>query len=307
VIPNYLKRNHVLAAIAKIDRVGVSAGRFGLKYAVVHEGRHYPPKLLISLAHEAAKGVPYPSILFGGGRETNGFLQRLGFVVVEKDGGAILSQISSLPKGQSPQSTLTTGQFSPKAEIERIANNLVHSAKIYTRSELKGRSSLPPQRAGIYAWFFKQCPPQVPINGCIQREGRTLLYVGISPESPNSSSHLRSRIREHYSRTAEGSTLRKTLGCLLEKELGTTLRCVGDRNRMTFSSNEGALSEWMAENAGVAWVEVAFPWQVEPHLIQSISVPLNLDSNATHPFYETLKSIRSKARERAKKLPRLER
>jgi hypothetical protein len=307
VIPDYLTRDHVLAAIAKIDRAGIPAGRFGTKYAVFHDGRHYPPKLLISLAHEEVKGVPYPSSLFGGGRETNGFLQRLGFTVIEKHEGAVLSQISSLPKGPPPQPTLTTCQIISTAEIERIANDLVRSAQIFTWSELKGSSSLPPQRAGIYAWFFKQCPPQVPIDGCVQREGRTLLYVGVSPESLNSSSHLRNRIREHFSRTAEGSTLRKTLGCLLEKELGTILRCVGDHNRMTFSTNEERLSEWMVENAGVAWVEVALPWEVEPHLIQSISVPLNLDSNATNPFYEKLKSIRSKARERAKELPRLER
>lgn len=307
MIPDFLTRNHVLAAIEKIDRQGVPPGRFGFKYSVLYAGRHYPPKLLISLGHKEAKGVPYPSCLFGGGRETNGFLQRLGFVVVEKHGGAVLTQIPSLPKGSTPWAIFPKKQSVPKAEIDRITDTLVRSARIYAWSELKRSSSLPPTQAGIYAWFFKKCPLQVPINGCIQREGRTLLYVGISPETLNSSSQLRSRIREHFSRTAEGSTLRKTLGCLLEEELGTILRRVGDHNRMTFSSNEERLSEWMAENAGVAWVETALPWEVEPHLIQSISLPLNLDSNPTHHFYERLKAIRSKARERAKMLPRLER
>lgn len=48
-----------------------------------------------------------------------------------------------------------------------------------------------------------------------------LLYVGISPKAPPSNggapsrSTLRKRLQTHYRGNAEGSTLRKTLGCLL--------------------------------------------------------------------------------------------
>ena len=45
---------------------------------------------------------------------------------------------------------------------------------------------------------------------------------------------LRQRLRTHYAGNAEGSTLRKTLGCLLAEELGIQLRRVGSGNRKTF-------------------------------------------------------------------------
>jgi GIY-YIG catalytic domain len=46
----------------------------------------------------------------------------------------------------------------------------------------------------------------------------------------------------HYTGNAEGSTLRKTLGCLLANELGIQLWRVGSGNRMTFIEGEQALS-----------------------------------------------------------------
>jgi hypothetical protein len=52
---------------------------------------------------------------------------------------------------------------------------------------------------------------------------RRLLYVGISPSRAGRHETLRSRIRYHFRGNAEGSTLRLTLGCLLEPILGTRL------------------------------------------------------------------------------------
>ncbi|WP_374120389.1 GIY-YIG nuclease family protein [Mesorhizobium onobrychidis] len=55
----------------------------------------------------------------------------------------------------------------------------------------------------------------------------------MSPKAPPlngarpSSQNVRSRLRTHYSGNAAGSTLRRTLGCLLAAELGIELRRVG--------------------------------------------------------------------------------
>ncbi len=46
----------------------------------------------------------------------------------------------------------------------------------------------------------------------------------------------------HYAGNAEGSTLRKTLGCLLADELGIELRRVGSGTRKTFVDGEHRLS-----------------------------------------------------------------
>ena len=71
---------------------------------------------------------------------------------------------------------------------------------------------------------------------------------------------LRQRLWAHYAGNAEGSTLRKTLDCLLADELGIQLRRVGSGRRRTFADGEQVLSEWMAENAFVSWVVRERPW-----------------------------------------------
>ncbi|MFJ8030526.1 GIY-YIG nuclease family protein [Streptomyces sp. NPDC096032] len=59
---------------------------------------------------------------------------------------------------------------------------------------------------------------------------------------------------------AEGSTLRLSLGCLLDLEL----RRVGSGKRLTFGqAGEAKLSQWMADNARVCWVEHDEPWTLE--------------------------------------------
>ena len=79
---------------------------------------------------------------------------------------------------------------------------------------------------------------------------------------------------------AEGSTLRKTLGCLLSDELGIQLRRVGSGRRRTFAEGEQGLSAWMADNAFVSWVVREHPWELEDNLIASLDLPLNLEGNS---------------------------
>ena len=74
-----------------------------------------------------------------------------------------------------------------------------------------------PTSSGVYAWFFSSIPDSVPTEDCVRCNGMTLLYVGISPQDLGSGQTLKDRLRYHYRGNAEGSTLRRTLGCLLEK------------------------------------------------------------------------------------------
>ena len=105
---------------------------------------------------------------------------------------------------------------------------------------------------------------------------------------------------------AEGSTLRLTLGCLLEEELGTQLRRVGSGKRMTFTNGETILSEWLENNAFVVWMVHPEPWVLEEELICRLSLPLNLDQNKKHPFHKTLSDIRKLAKQKARELPIVE-
>jgi hypothetical protein len=135
------------------------------------------------------------------------------------------------------------------------------------------------------------------------------LYVGISPKQPPrngrppSKQSLAERIRYHYTGNAEGSTLRKTLGCLLADELGIQLRRVGSGRRMTFGAGEQALSEWMARNAFVSWVVRESPWELEDALIAGLDLPLNLMGNSSNPFHRVLSEVRARCVAEAKALP----
>jgi hypothetical protein len=164
-----------------------------------------------------------------------------------------------------------------------------------------------PQEAGVYAWYFREVPDGVPIEGCHTVGDHTLLYIGISPCRPPKmgsmrSQSIRKRVRYHARGNAEGSTLRLSLGCLLARELGIELRRVGSGDRMTFTSGERKLSAWMAENAVVGWTGFRVPWEVEKALISAICLPLNIDQN-THPFAADLSAIRRAAKARARALP----
>lgn len=150
-----------------------------------------------------------------------------------------------------------------------------------------------PTANGVYAWFFREIPPDVPTNGCVLRNGLTLLYVGIAPSRVGSKATLRSRIRQHYRSNAAGSTLRLTLGCLLADQLGIRLRPIGTQRRLTFGrEGEKKLSDWMNTNALVCWVEHPRPWDVEGNVIAALHPPLNVEANAAHPFCATLSALR---------------
>jgi hypothetical protein len=169
------------------------------------------------------------------------------------------------------------------------------------------RPSPVPVSNGLYAWYFADVPKVVPADSCLRVRGRTLLYIGIAPDKagkPNSRQSLRSRIQYHYRGNAEGSTLRRTLGVLLEGESGYQLRRVGSGKRITLThAGEQYLDEWMARNAFVAWLVCAEPWLLERALLKEISCPLNIADNGHHPFTPILKRMRGEAIRRARELP----
>jgi hypothetical protein len=175
-----------------------------------------------------------------------------------------------------------------------------HPRRIYSRSEVLTRPSPVPERPGVYGWYFRGIPDAIEASGCSEVNGLRLMYVGIAPRrATGSRATLRSRLVSHYRGNAEGSTLRLTLGCLL----GLQLRRVGGGTVMTFGPAEVDLSEWMADNAFVAWIEDPKPWLVESNLIANFDLPLNLDQNAAHPAHASLSQLRQDARRRALMLP----
>ena len=193
-----------------------------------------------------------------------------------------------------------------------VGTALLDRAPFFTRDQVLARPNPVPEAGGAYGWWFRRVPDGIGIAACRTRDGLTLLYVGISPKgSPAkgevpSRATLRTRLNTHFTGNAEGSTLRRTLGCLLADELGIELRRVGSGKRFTFVEGEQRLSAWMSENALVSWVPCDRPWDVEHELIHQVDLPLNLDDNGHHAFHPSLTAIRAAALRRARELPVVE-
>ena len=89
MIPGRISKKNIEVALRSILREGVPSRRRGRDYCVVADGGHFPPKYTIALAHRIATGKFLSSDRFSGGRESNDFLRRRGFDVVDCDcGGA---------------------------------------------------------------------------------------------------------------------------------------------------------------------------------------------------------------------------
>lgn len=183
---------------------------------------------------------------------------------------------------------------------------LQHPNRLFDREEALAPGGGAPAAPGIYAWYFLHVPGDVPTAGCYRLDGMPLLYVGIAPRAPSadgtrtSRQTLRDRLKRHFRGDAARSTLRRSLGCLLQDELGLSLRPVASGVKTTFGrEGERALSDWIAENGRVCWYETDRPWIIEPRLIALLDLPLNLSANSAHPFRQQLSKLRRAARQMA--------
>ena len=92
--PKCITETHIAEAIRRILRDGVPPQRRSRGYCLVTNGEHLPPKYTISLAHQVASGECLRPDRFSGGAESNGFLRRLCFDVVECPCGGRITSVS---------------------------------------------------------------------------------------------------------------------------------------------------------------------------------------------------------------------
>ena len=154
---------------------------------------------------------------------------------------------------------------------------LLEPIRLYSRSSVLSEPRLVPKESGLCAWYFKEIPGNTPIDGCVMKDGLTLLYVGISQ-------NLRERVKYHFTGNAEGSTLRKSLGVLLAGEKSDfLLRKVG--------SDESWLDDWMQQNAFVCWTIHSRPSKAKSDIIKNVPLPLNIKGKGD-PFSKRLSERR---------------
>ena len=175
-------------------------------------------------------------------------------------------------------------------QLVTLTAALTRPARLWSGEEVLARPSPTPPTSGVYGCWFDVAPPGVDVSRCLNLNGRWLLYVG-------KSQNLQKRMYFHFSANAEGSTLRKTLGCLLADELGIRLQRVG--RSVHFAGGEEQLNQWMRRHVSVAWLEASMPGSLEEHLIGTLELPLNLEGNERNVFHPTLRRIRSAAMAKA--------
>ena len=92
MIPKNIDREAILAAIQYIDEDGIPKSRLSRTYNLKHNGKLYPPKYLISIANKLINGTELEPFMFGGGVETNSFLEKLGFEITPYANESVSSQ-----------------------------------------------------------------------------------------------------------------------------------------------------------------------------------------------------------------------
>jgi len=94
------------------------------------------------------------------------------------------------------------------------------------------------------------------------------------------------------------STLRRTLAALLLDELALTPTAA--RTKVTLPRDQNTrLSAWQQRHLRLTWHPCARPWELEAAIIERLAPPLNLASNAAHPFHATLAAARQRLRQAA--------
>jgi len=191
----------------------------------------------------------------------------------------------------------------------RAPSWLTHSLYDEARAVLSPKSLLLPDHVldfidrhavthGVYGWWFDHGLPLVPRDGCIERYGKHLLYIGIAPPKDRpvrrgGATPVKSRLwRNHLRGSVRTSTLRLSLAALLEQKLELAF-WRDKRNRVRMDRHqEDKLSEWIATHAAISVVQHDEPWALEEALVRNgPPLPLNL-SMSGHPFRSTLSDLR---------------
>ena len=98
MIPEFISRAHIAEAIQRILQNGIPRRRKSRDYCLVTQGAHLPPKYVIALAHQVATGELLGSDRFNGGVETNSYLERRDFHIVECNCGGTVPESGAAPE-----------------------------------------------------------------------------------------------------------------------------------------------------------------------------------------------------------------
>lgn len=142
------------------------------------------------------------------------------------------------------------------------------SLRLRSREDVRRKGSAPPKNPGVDLWWFDSALGAA--DGTLACGKWRLLYIGAT-------NNLERRISQHFERTARQSTLRLSVGSLLQGTLRLQILPLPG-NRQSFGDTEEILSEWFGEHARVAWIESSERHSLKSSLLRIYSPPLNVQS-----------------------------
>ena len=139
MIPDNITKEHLEKAIEEIDRDGVRKGRHSSTYDLIHNGKSYPPKLIISIANRFANGLELDSNNFNGGKETAAFelLEKKGYKIIEKGDDHHYKIIKEYINDLKSSKTKAADSIIKLITQDRFEDNLQKIDKYFFESKLK--------------------------------------------------------------------------------------------------------------------------------------------------------------------------
>jgi len=121
MIPKNINKEHILRAINQADETGIPKRRQSTRFLLTYNGKIYPPKYILSLANEFANGEELDPESYSGGKESNSYLNNLGFRTIIK---ANLKRDLEVINDQSkPPRKTKAGKIKPKVTKEKHTEN----------------------------------------------------------------------------------------------------------------------------------------------------------------------------------------
>ena len=102
MIPDGIKEKHLSLAVKYIERHGIPEARKSVHYDYLHDGKRYPPKLIVSIAAKYAFGEELPSSDFNAVRARD-YLRARGYIVIDRREEALTEIVNDEDESAFPE------------------------------------------------------------------------------------------------------------------------------------------------------------------------------------------------------------
>ena len=310
MIPNFITREDVLESLRLISQEGVPRRNRSHKYCLVENDRHYPPKYVISRAHEVATGRRLPTSDFSGGQQaSNRFLRLRHFRVVDCGGDCGQASAYQTDAGAQRSDRLRVGALrrgctsrdiseNEDAEISRIVRVLSDPRRAQEPRKFPTDSDAA-ENAGLYSWWADPVAQHL-FAGLFCQEGIEVAYhhsgYGLALVYIGQTGSLKSRIRgDHIAGNVKSSTFRETISSILFERLSLSLDGAG---RLVSGDNR-RVSTWIKDHLRVTivpFVDGSLEG-VERVVLRKLDPPFNLDKVSSSRLRQRLRKLRKRIRD----------